>query len=583
MTRPTTAPYPLAAFIALLAIALGAAPAPAQDSPDLFQPAYEAIDAAVRQSMAEHRTPGLALAVTSRDQLLFHRTYGFADLKLRTPVTEETLFQIGSISKSFTAIALMQLADAEPGFAAGRFDPDQPVAATLPWFSVRSDHGPITGHHLLSHTAGIPANRDAVTSSPFMAWALRDQGTAWEPGSRYYYSNVGYQVLHALLEEISDRPYAELVREKIFKPLGMDSSLAKIRFESRAAQAIGYVHAYDDRPPHRDRPLAEAVFGEYRIGDGCVLSTATDMAAYLRMFLSRGATPGGRLLSAPAFDRLTTAVTQRPRQDGTSGYGYGIRVRTRNGRDLLGHSGGMLGLTADMTADMTAGFGAVVLVNGPGVPWELVPFALEALRAAATGQPLPAIPEAKDPEQVENAADYAALYTSPAGVELRFEADGQRLLLRRGDERIVLEKLGQDTLYTPHPDFDLHPFRFAKNEAGHVTEVTHGAGWYANDRYDGPRDFPVPVGWRAYVGRYRNYSPWFPYFEIVLRKGQLLAITGMGGESYYGETALEPLGPGLFRPGKAPTPETLRFDAVVDGQALSAVWSGHRFFLFERK
>ncbi len=424
-----------------------------------------------------------------------------------------------------------------------------------------------------------------------MAWAVRDQATAWEPGTRFLYSNAGYQILHAMLEKAAGRPYAELVSERIFEPLGMDSSLAEIRLESRAAQAVGYVHAYDDRPPHRSRPLVEAVFGEYRIGDGCILSTATDMAAYLRMLLNRGAAPGGRLLSVQAFDRFATAYSERPRGGGTSGYGYGIQVMTRDGHDFLGHSGGMLGHVADMTADMTEGFGAVVLVNGPGAPWELVPFAVDALRAAAAGQPLPAVPEAEDPKQVENAADYAGVYrarsteatrpgSDPAS-ELTFEAAGKHLLLRRGDQKIVLEKLGKDTFYTPHPEFDRHPFRFVRNEADSVAEMTRGAGWYTHDRYRGPRSFGMPSDWQAYVGRYRNYSPWFPYFEIVVRKGQLIAITGMGGESYYGETVLTQIDPGVFRPGEEPSPETLRFEAVVDGQALSAVWSGHRFFLFE--
>ncbi len=568
----------LASIIALPA-------ARAEEAPDRFQAAWEVVDAAVRRSMEEHRTPGLALAVTSRDRLLFHRTYGFADLKLETPVTEATLFQIGSISKSFTAIALMQLADAE------RFDPMAPVTATLPWFSVSSEFEPIAGHHLLSHTAGIPANRDAITSSPFMAWALRDQATAWEPGARFRYSNVGYQVLHALLEKLAERPYSEWVSEEILAPLGMSSSLAEIRHESRSAQAIGYVHPYDDRPPHRSRPLAEAAFGEYRIGDGSILSTATDMAAYLRMILNRGAVPGGRLLSAAAFDRFATAHSEWPRQrGGTTGYGYGILIGHRDGRHFLEHSGGMVGHVSDITADMTAGFGAVVMVNGPGVPWELAPFAIDAVRAVASGQPLPAVPEPEDPEQVENAADYAGTYrprlaTRPGSrpaTELRFEAAGERLLLRHGDQKITLEKLDEGTFYTPHPDFDRHPFRFVRNEAGDVVEITRGAGWYTHDRYRGPRSFAVPPDWQRYVGRYRSYSPWFPYFEIVIRKGRLIAITGIGGESFYGETELTQIGPGLFRPGEEPSPETLRFEAVADGQALSAVWSGHRFFLFER-
>lgn len=558
-----------------LVAALGAA-ARAEVPTDRLQAATETIDAAARASMAEHRTPGLALALTSREGLLFHLTYGFADLKLKTPVTPQTLFQIGSISKSFTAVALMQEADA------GRFDPHRPVVEYLPWFSVRSDHGPIAAHHLLSHTAGIPANRDDVTSSPFMAWALRERGTAWEPGTRFHYSNVGYQVLHALLEKVSGRPYAELVRERIFEPLGMGSSLAEIRLESRGAQAVGYVHAFDDRPPHRSRPLVEAPFGEYRIGDGSILSTATDLAAWARMLLNRGAGPRGRLLSPEAFDRFATATTERPAEGGSSGYGYGIGVRERDGREFLRHSGGMVGLSADLTADLTAGFAAVVLVNGPGAPWDLAAFALDALAAAARGEPPPAIPSAEDPEGVDNAADYAGVYRAAGGDELHFEAGGGRLALRRGDETIPLEKLGEDTFYTPHPDLDRHPFRFLRGEDGAVRELVRGAGWYANGRYDGPTDFPAPAGWQAYVGRYRSYSPWFPYFEVVVRKGRLIAITGLGGETDYDETVLEPLAPGLFRAGEAPTPETVRFDPVVAGRALAAEWSGHRFFLFER-
>ncbi len=575
MSFKTTARLPGTILAILLTTALAGPAVRAEEAaPDRFQPAYEAIDAAARGLMAEHRIPGLALALTSRQGLLFHRTYGFADLKLRTPVTTETLFQIGSISKSFTAVALMQLADAE------RFDPHRPVAAYLPWFSVRSTYQPIAGHHLLSHTAGIPANRDGVTSSPFMAWAVRDQSTAWEPGTRFHLSNVGYQILHALIEEVSGRSYAEFVRERILEPLGMDHSAAEIRIASRSAQAIGYLDYHDDRPPHRSRPLIEAPFAEYRIGDGCVLSTAGDMTAYLRMILNRGATPGGRLLSAEGFDRMATAHILVPGAEEKLGIGYGLGVSTHDGRDFLGHSGGMVGYVSNMTADMTEGFGAVALANGPREAWRVVYFALDALSAAAHGQPMPPVPTAEDPERVENAADYAAVYRSASDGELRLEAAGERLLLNRGDEKIVLEKIDQDTFYTPHPDFDRHPFRFLKNQQGLVSEMTHGAGWYANDRYDGPRDFPAPAPWRSYVGRYRSYSPWFPTFEVVARKGQLFAITGLGGETSYEEVALTPLGPGLFRIGEEPTPETLRFEAVVPGRALSAVWSGHRFFLF---
>jgi CubicO group peptidase (beta-lactamase class C family) len=121
-----------------------------------FNPAIEAIVSYISRSLAERGTPGLALALTDRDRLLHTGTYGFADLKRGTPVAETTLFQIGSITKSFTALALMQLVEQ------GRLQLEEPLETYLPWFSVRSAYAPITVHHVLTHSAGLPANRDRV-------------------------------------------------------------------------------------------------------------------------------------------------------------------------------------------------------------------------------------------------------------------------------------------------------------------------------------------------------------------------------------------------------------------------------------
>ena len=113
------------------------------------------------------------------------------------------------------ALSLMRLADR------GIFDPDRPVSEYLPWFSVRSAFGPITGHHLLTHSAGIPSNRDDITSSPYQAFALREQQTAREPGERFLYSNIGYPVLHVSAEELDGRPFERILTESILEPAGM--------------------------------------------------------------------------------------------------------------------------------------------------------------------------------------------------------------------------------------------------------------------------------------------------------------------------------------------------------------------------
>jgi hypothetical protein len=174
--------------------------------------------------------------------------------------------------------------------------------------------------------------------------------------------------------------------------------------------------------------------------------------------------------------------------------------------------------------------------------------------------------------------DFAGEFTTASGTSVVFTADGGRLLLHHENDAIVLESSGEDSFYTPHPAFDRYSFTFGRNEEKTVVEGTHGPSWFTNEHFAGPTQFEIPDAWPAYVGRYRSYSPWFPYFEIFIREGQLLAMIGVGSETGSGEILLQPRGAGVFHPGEEPTPEVLRFEDVVDNQALRAAWSGHEFF-----
>ena len=571
MASPT--PATLAAGAALLALTLAAGdPVVAAPEEEAARRVLVAIDGHLRSSMARHRTPGVALALTTRDGLAAERVWGHADLKLRRELTPETLFQIGSISKSFTALLALGLADEK------RLDLDAPVSRYLPWFEVHSEFEPIRVEHLLTHTAGIPANRDDIFSSQYMARALRHQAAAWEPGSRFHYSNVGYQVLHALLERVAGEGYQEMVEGRIFEPLGMRHSRSEITLDSRAEQAVGYLPPYDDRPRHPSRHLVEAPHLEYRIGDGCIQSTAADLAAWVRMWLNRGAGPRGRLVSEAAFERFATPHPGTLSEDGSHGYGLGVDVLREDGRWYLRHGGGMVGFYAFALADMTEGLGVAVLMNGPGGDRALAEHALAVWRASRAEEPPPGPPDPEAPLSGEVLAEYAGRFTDAAGSALDLRVDGNRLHLERGDESVALDWTTTDTFYSPDPELDRYTFSFGRDDEGNVVEVSHGAGWYANRRYAGPRAFDVPEAWSAYVGRYRSFSPWFPYFEIVVRKGRLLAITGEGGETTSGATVLLPAGEGVFRVGEEITPEWVRFEETVDGRALKAVWSGHPFF-----
>src|SRR5215217_5450694 len=316
--------------------------------------ALSVIDQSIERLMPERGIPGLAVAITDRDRLLAGRNYGYADVAALTPVDDETLFEFGSIGKSFTAICLLQLAEE------GAIDLDAPVTTYLPWFAIRSQYAPITIHHLLTHTAGIIGGSDFPLDPRFEVWALRGTDAA-PPGERCRYSNVGYKALGLLLQAVTGKSYAEIVQERVYAPLGMKRSAAAITHDLRRRLAVGYVPFYDDRPWRPAHGFAPATWLETDTGDGCLSATATDLAIYLRMLLNRGAIPGGHLLSPASFALLTAPHTEI--SPGVP-YGYGIIDFELDGRHLIGHEGGMVGYVSAMFGDVGAGIGVVVHING---------------------------------------------------------------------------------------------------------------------------------------------------------------------------------------------------------------------------
>jgi CubicO group peptidase (beta-lactamase class C family) len=142
-------------------------------------------------------TPGYALAITDRTGLVAFRGFGHLDLNRTATPTPETLYEIGSVGKSFTAVVLMQLA------AEGRVGLHAPMADRLPLFVVPSAIEPITPHHLLTHTSGLPSGTDYVPSHYHELWQMRHARVAIPPGERYLSSNLGDKALGMLIEHVS--------------------------------------------------------------------------------------------------------------------------------------------------------------------------------------------------------------------------------------------------------------------------------------------------------------------------------------------------------------------------------------------
>ena len=438
------------------------------------------LDGLAAATMESMGLTGMAIAVTDRRQTVLSVAYGVADLATREPVSDATLFEIGSLGKPFTVVALLQL------YEAGEIDLHAPVSRYLPWFEVQSDHPPITIHHLLNHTGGLPRGTDIAPHGLYESWALRYRKTGAPPGSFFWYSNIGYKTLGFIVEQITGRSLPDVIRDNILEPLGMTETHPAVTFAARGMTATGYTSIYNDRPEHISHPLAPAVWAEFATGDGAQVSTVGDMAAYARALLNRGQGPNGGLIAAESFDLMTATGVWT----GGDFYGYGLAYYSVDGRRYIGHGGGNAGFRSALIVDLAAGLGVVLLTNRMGETDPLVEVAqaaLTAARAADDGRDLPTPPERNDPTRVPDAEAYSGEYRCKDRT-ISIAAESGRLRLRSGGGGVLLERRSPDCFYVPHPDFELFLLEFERRD-GTVTAAGHGPDWYVSDRYPGPVSF----------------------------------------------------------------------------------------------
>ncbi|MDH5833301.1 serine hydrolase [Luteimonas sp. M1R5S59] len=280
---------------------------------------------------AEPRGPGAALLVVRDGVPVVRKGYGLANLERGIPVDPGTNFRLASVSKQFTAAAILLLAQD------GALSLDDPVRRWLPSLPAAADG--ITLHHLLSHTSGVVDYEDVLPDA--IEGQLRDADVLrlletqdrlyFAPGSDYRYSNSGYALLALIVGEASGLDFATFLRERIFKPLGMDATLA---FENGIStvrdRAYGYSAATDGWA-RTDQSSTSAV-----LGDGGIYSSIDDLAKW------DAALRDDRLLSDASRALAFTAHTTTGEAD-VEGYGYGWRVHGEGADRLLWHSGETIG------------------------------------------------------------------------------------------------------------------------------------------------------------------------------------------------------------------------------------------------
>jgi CubicO group peptidase (beta-lactamase class C family) len=550
-------------FCTLSAVALVA---PGTSHPPTVADALEAIAVYAPRAMSEQGTPGLSVAITDRNATLRILTLGYANRDAQTPVTPQTRFAIGSITKSMTALALLELYDAR------RLDLNAPVLRYLPWFAIRSLGGPILVHELLSHTAGLPDDFASETGYTYDVLALRAAKTLFVPATDWSYSNDGFATAGAILARIDGRSWAQAVQARVLQPIGMAESSDVFTPEVMASAAIGYQFRDNDRPPPLSPPLVASPAMDFVDPAGSVLSTPQDMAKYMRFYLNGGQTADGkRLISAAAFSAMTHPDRLKNGKPAGSGgavlaeapafyrqYGYGLSIFDDRGDRLIGHTGGISGYTACMQMNLTRGFGVIAfanLVEAPLHPCAIVLYTMRVLRAQSLGEPLPSPVPAPDPAAVARASEYAGTYKGATGSPLGVVSRGDRLYLVDDARQIALYARGPDLFWADDPAFAIFLLDFGRDRNGKVVELNYGPRWYANDRYRGARSFSHPSSWNGLIGRYENTFFGEPAItRVVIVKNRL---------TFDGVEPLEPLSNGNFALGES----VVRFGSYAGGQA----------------
>jgi D-alanyl-D-alanine carboxypeptidase len=529
--------------------------------PSRYAAAFVLLDRYIEQYLADMNAPGLTLSLADANGVQRVCAYGLGDIARRAPLNTEELFHIGSITKSFLGLCLLQLRDE------GKLDLHRPIRQYLPWLRFDAATRPLTAHDLLTHSAALP-DGPLFPTDP----ALRHRANA-APGSYFHYCNMGYEALGHLLSELDGRPLAASFRARLLEPLGMAATEPVITVDAFERIAASYQAAYNERPMPRLGRLAQSPPIAMSAGSGCIASTARDMGAYLTMLINRGATPAGRAVSAAGFELFAQAHMAAEHFGPGAAYGYGIAVDRLDGHKRLRHTGGMVSFASALEIDLDSGVGVFASINAmQGYrPRPVAEYALRLMRACREGTALPDVP-ARDPSwRVPAAADYARRYEGSGGHGLTVVAEGDRLFLMHQGARVPLEPAQDpdDAFIVLHPEFAHFALLFGRaggDGKGPVVEACWGEDWYAAAGHAGTRDLKVPAEWQRYVGHYRNEDPWIGSNRIVIRRGKLWLN---------GVVPLEPAADGRFYLRDEPaSPEWVAFSDFAGGRAMRMRLSG---------
>lgn len=476
----------------------------------------------------------LSIAVLDGDTLALASGHGMANPDRVLPASEFTRYRAGSVSKVFTAMAALQLAEQ------GRLDLDAPLADALPSFRMHSRFagaGPVTPRQILRHRAGLPSDWAhgmwSDTPAPFAALVtlLQDESLSTPPGQLYAYSNVGFSLLGAAIEHITGEPFARWMQEQLLQPMGMQASAFEIAPPSGPFASVAFNHKgqVESEPGLRDMPA------------GGLNTSVVDLLQLARLWFGQGRVGGRQILSPASIAAMQTPPTPPALADNAHmGLGWHLLDEELDGvGPLLWHAGGTPHHHAQLMLLPQLKLAVAVMsstASAGGLAQDAALKALALMAQARIGHdPVRPLREGIDLAYPPvDPLQHAGTYDTPLGV-VRVEATGQQVHACLGDQRLPLVRRPDGYLQLRVRLLGLIPVNIGP--LGDVAFTRHdtadGQTWLLARRRGrfslaGLRlePVPLPAAWKARLGTYRSDGA-DPYLATQVKTARLYEQDGL--------------------------------------------------------
>jgi serine beta-lactamase-like protein LACTB len=481
----------LAAVALLLALPAVGRPQAQPDPPKEYAAAVEPLDHFIAHEVADKRLPALSIALVDDQKVVWARGYGFADADKKKPATADTVYRVGSVSKLFTDIAVMQLVEQ------GKLDLDAPVTKYLPDFKPISKYDkPITLRMLMSHRAGLvrepPAGNyfdPSVTDLGRTVRSLNETELLFEPGTQTKYSNAGIAVVGLVIEETQKQRFARHLYNRVLDPLGMARSAFEPTPELNRDLAAALMWTYDGREfpaPTFELGMAPA---------GSMYSTVNDLGRFISALFAGGKGSGGQVLQAATLQQMLTP--QFAKEGEKTGFGIGFSIAELDGHKRIGHGGAIYGFATELAALPDDKLGAVVVTSrdvANGVTRHIATLALQQMLAVREKKPAPKI-TVTEPVGAERASKLAGRYAGKDGKGAELTERNGRLFVLSFKGGMLNELRAQgDGLVSDSP------MAFGPKVEVRGDKLVIDKDTFERVPVEKPK--PAPAKWRALIGEY---------------------------------------------------------------------------------